>query len=149
MFALNDRVSVTEKRKRIGRGGSRGGTSGKGTKGQLARTGGASKVRFGFEGGQMPLHRRLPKRGFNNEQFRKDCAIINIADLDRVCVANETVTKEILMQKGLIKNPRILVKILAEGNLTKSITITVDACSASALTKIKKSGGEVHLIKGA
>ncbi len=149
MFVLNDRVAVTEKRKRIGRGGSRGGTSGKGTKGQLARTGGASKVRFGFEGGQMPLHRRLPKRGFNNEQFRKDCAIINVADLERVCVANEAITKEHLVEKGLLKNPRMVVKILAEGNLTKPITITVDACSASALEKIKKSGGEVYLIKGA
>ena len=149
MFTLNDRVSISKKRKRIGRGGSRGGTSGKGTKGQKARSGGARKLRAGFEGGQMPLHRRLPKRGFNNEQFRTDYVVINVEQLDKLFNTNESVTKESLMEKGLLKNTKLCVKVLGNGQLSKSLHITVDACSASAMEKIKKHGGDVQLIKGA
>ena len=149
MYTLNERVSLVQKRKRIGRGGSRGGTSGKGTKGQRARSGGGRKLRAGFEGGQMPLHRRFPKRGFNNEQFKTDYAIVNVGQLELACVSQDVVTKDFLVSKGILKNTGVKVKLLGNGELSKKMTITVDACSASALQKIKKSGGEVHLIKGA
>ena len=149
MFQLNNRVALKEKRKRIGRGGSRGGTSGKGGKGQKARTGGASKIRPAFEGGQMPLHRRLPKRGFNNAQFRTELVIVNLGDIERCFEAGAAVTKETLVEKGLIKSAKHAVKLLGDGVLTKKITITIDACSMKAIEAIKVSGGEVHLIKEA
>ena len=97
---LNNLAPLVKKRQRIGRGGSRGGTSGKGHKGQLARTGGKSKVRFGFEGGQIPLARRMPKRGFNNSAFRIEQAIVNLDDLERIFDNGTLITKELLMAHG-------------------------------------------------
>lgn len=149
MFELNERVALVKKRKRVGRGGSRGGTSGRGHKGQNARSGAGRKVLASFEGGQMPLHRRLPKRGFNNTRFQVETAIVNLEQLER-CFDNEaTVTKQELVEKGLLKNTRIRVKILGNGEFSKKLKITVDACSNTALEKIKTSGGEVTLAKGA
>lgn len=149
MFQLNDRVAIVKPRKRVGRGGSRGGTSGKGHKGQKARAGGQRKLRACFEGGQMPLFRRLPKRGFNNTKFKKEFAIINLGQLETVFESNATITKEVLVQKGLIKNTGLLVKLLGAGEFTKKLTITVDATSVSAIQKIQACGGEVTVIKGA
>jgi len=145
---LNNLTPLVKKRKRIGRGGSRGGTCGKGHKGQLARTGGASKVRFGFEGGQIPLARRIPKRGFNNKAFGTEYAIINLEDLDRVFEAGTLITKELLVEKGLCKGHRKpIVKILGSGELTKKFIVCGDAFSKGAISKIESCGGEVRLTK--
>lgn len=144
---LNNRISICEKRKRVGRGGSRGGTSGKGTKGQKARAGAGRKIRAGFEGGQMPLHRRLPKRGFNNARFKKVFALVNLAQLETFFEVGQEVTKDLLVAKNIIKNNQELVKVLGTGALSKKLHLVVDACSASALQAIKARGGEVRLSK--
>lgn len=149
MFQLNDRVAIVKPRKRVGRGGSRGGTSGKGNKGQKARTGGQGKLRPCFEGGQMPLYRRLPKRGFNNFNFKKEYEIINLKQLENAFDANTVITKELLVEKGLIKNSRVMIKLLASGDITKKLSITVDASSLSAIEKVQACGGKVEVIKGA
>ncbi len=146
-LSISNRVALCRKRKRVGRGGSRGGTSGKGTKGQKARAGGARKLRAGFEGGQMPLHRRLPKRGFNNTRFKKVFALISLEQLENFFNVGDEVTKEVLVQKGLTKNTRELVKVLGTGTLSKKLRITVDAYSASAAQMIASCGGEVCFTK--
>jgi large subunit ribosomal protein L15 len=147
MFALNQLSRLVKKRKRIGRGGSRGGTSGKGGKGQNARSGGG--VRLGFEGGQMPLHRRLPKRGFNNTRHQFMVKIVNLATLDQMFAADDIVTAELLCQKNIIKvkkGKKFLLKILGDGNLEKKLIVHADAFSASAKLSIEKLGGTTHLI---
>ena len=127
--ADNDHITfinrIIKKEKRVGRGGKLGGTSGKGHKGQKARSGGY--VRIGYEGGQMPLYRRLPKRGFNDEVFSKEVKIVNLDDLDRVFENGAVVTRETLIEKGLIKvgnsvqgSMQVLVKVLGNGILTKN-----------------------------
>lgn len=149
MFQLNDRVAIVKKRKRVGRGGSRGGTSGKGHKGQKARTGGQSKLRACFEGGQMPLYRRLPKRGFNNFNFKTTYAIINLKQLENSFDSGTEVTKELLLEKGLIKNTKVMIKLLAAGEISKKFSITVEASSLAAIEKVQACGGKVEVIKGA
>lgn len=127
---------------RVGRGhgSGHGKTAGKGHKGQKARSGG---VRIGFEGGQMPLHRRIPKRGFTNI-FAKRYAIVNVADLD--IFDNDTVVDtELLKQKGLVKKVYDGVKILGNGELTKKLTIKAAAFSASAQQKIEAAGGKAEV----
>src|SRR4051812_46461244 len=101
MLQLNNLVKITKKRKRVGRGGSRGGTSGKGGKGQTARSGGY--VRRGFEGGQLPLYRRLPKRGFKNGEFKVTFETINLKDLELHFDADITITREAMIEKGIVK----------------------------------------------
>lgn len=148
MFQLSKLASLVKKRKRIGRGGSRGGSSGKGTKGQKARTGGKSKVRTAFEGGQMPLVRRLPKRGFNNKNFETKYQAINLSVLESVFDAGQEVTKEMLRAKKILKGSEsALVKILAGGTLSKKLVIHADAVSEAAAKMIEKCGGRVELIK--
>ncbi len=149
MFKLDERVAIVKKRKRVGRGGSRGGTAGRGHKGQKARSGAGRKVLCSFEGGQMPLHRRLPKRGFTNARFKIKYEIISLSHLEQLFDNEQTITKEDFVKKGLLKNSKSPAKILGNGELTKKLTITVDACSASALEKIKSCGGTVAVIKGA
>lgn len=149
MNNLSTRTKIVEKRKRVGRGGSRGGTSGKGTKGQKARSGAGRKISAGFEGGQMPLHRRLPKRGFKNTRFVVATEIINVEQLERCFIDGDTVTKDSLVEKGLVGKTNVRVKLLGKGSLSKKLTITVDACSQTALEAIRNSGGEVHFIKEA
>ena len=145
---LSNLTPVVKKRKRIGRGGSRGGTAGRGHKGQLARTGGASKVRAGFEGGQIPLARRIPKRGFNNKQFATEFITINVGNLEQIFNDGTQITKDLLIERGFCKGMRNpLVKILGDGTLSKKFIIYGDAFSKSAIEKIKNVGGEVHLIK--
>ena len=146
MNNLHERVKITRKRKRVGRGGSRGGTSGKGHKGQKARSGAGRKIGPAFEGGQMPLHRRLPKRGFTNARFKKEFYLVNLDQLDTAFNDGDAVTKDVLVEKGLVKNSRVLVKILGRGKLAKKINITVDACSTGAKEAIASCGGEIHLI---
>src|ERR1700721_4582494 len=122
--------------KRLGCGESsgHGKTSGKGHKGQKARSGGS--IRLGFEGGQMPLIRRLPKRGFGNRAFKTTYAIINLADLEKFD-ADAHVTEKVLREKGLLKGNVDGVKILGRGELTKKLTVEADKFSESARQKIE------------
>ncbi len=146
--ALHNLKSLVKKRKRIGRGGSRGGTSGKGHKGQKARTSGT--VRIAFEGGQMPIYRRLPKRGFNNESFKVEVKVVNLAQLDAFDNGTQ-VDRDALIKKGLISIKKgsngVLIKVLGKGALTKKITVIADAFSESAKKAIEDRGGEARLTK--
>ena len=124
-----------------GHGSGNGKTAGKGHKGQKARSG---APRPGFEGGQMPLYRRIPKRGFTNRNT-KDIVAINVSALEVFDNGTE-VTVETLLQQGIIKNPREGVKILGNGELTKKLTVKVNAFSASAKEKIEALGGNAEVI---
>ena len=137
---LKPRPGAKHRVKRLGCGESsgHGKTSGKGHKGQKARSGGS--IRLGFEGGQMPLIRRLPKRGFGNGAFRAIYAIINLADLERFD-ADTRVTEEVLRDKGLLKGSVDGVKVLGRGELTKKLTVEADKFSESARQKIEQAGG--------
>ena len=132
-------------RKRVGRGpgSGTGKTSGKGHKGQNARSGGG--VRPGFEGGQLPLFRRLSKRGFNNYNFRTVYATVNVGDLERF-EEGTTVTKELLIEVGLITKELDGVKILGNGELTKKLTVKANKFSSTAKTKIENVGGTTEVI---
>jgi large subunit ribosomal protein L15 len=133
-----------KKNKRVGRGigSGHGKTSCKGHKGQKARSGGTKGP--GFEGGQMPLQRRLPKRGFKNI-FKIEFAIVNLKDINKI-EGVDVITPEILIEKGIVKNIKDGVKILGEGELQKPLTIKADAFSASALAKITAAGGKVEVL---
>lgn len=146
MLNLDTLSPLVKKRKRIGRGGSRGGTAGRGHKGQKARSGGSS-VRRGFEGGQTNLVRRLPKVGFNNKEFQRETVVINLGQLEHFFEAQTVVDVATLAERGLIKNaPGAAVKILGKGTLTKKLTVHAHAFSKSALESIQKSGGQAHII---
>ncbi len=131
--------SNIKRRKRLGCGPSsgKGGTCGRGDKGQLSRSG--SGHRPWFEGGQMPLQRRVPKRGFNNI-FKTEFQIVNLSSIDKL--SDKEITAEILLKKRLIKNKNKMIKVLSSGELTKPVKIYADAFSDSAVEKIKKAGGE-------
>ena len=144
LHELSPAPGSTKKAYRVGRGAGSGNgkTAGKGHKGQKARSGGG--VRPGFEGGQMPLQRRIPKRGFNNI-FAKQFAIVNVSDLEKF--DNDTVvTEELLVQTGLVKKALHGVKVLGNGELSKKLTVNVTAFSASAKEKIEKAGGKAEVI---
>ena len=132
-------------RKRVGRGAGSGlgKTSGKGHKGQNARSGGG--VRPGFEGGQLPLFRRLSKRGFNNYNFRTVYATVNVGDLERF-EEGTTVTKELLIEVGLVKKELDGIKVLGNGELTKKLTVKADKFSSTAKAKIENVGGTTEVI---
>jgi len=143
LHELKPAEGSTHAPKRLGRGvgSGHGKTSGKGHKGQNSRAGGG--VRPGFEGGQNPLFRRMPKRGFNNIS-RKDIVALNVRDLERF--ENGTVvTIESLLESGLIKAVKDGVKILATGELTKALTIRIDKVSPAAVKKIVAAGGKVEV----
>lgn len=143
---LNSLKQLVKKRKTIGRGGSRGGTSGKGHKGQKARSGGYHG-KLAFEGGQMPLTRRIPKRGFSNAPFKQLYEIVNIEQLNTAYNAGDLVNRDSLFTKGIIKNrKKRLIKILGSGVLEKKLIIYADAFSESAKNEIANKGGEVHLV---
>ncbi len=135
----------TKERKRIGRGpaSGQGKTAGKGHKGQKARAGRGMQI--GFEGGQMPLQRRIPKRGFNNI-FRKEFATVNIASLDKAFNDGDTVTIEALVASGLVKKTLDGVKVLGNGELTKKLTVQVNAYSETAKSKIEAAGGKAEVV---
>ena len=132
-------------RKRVGRGpgSGTGKTSGKGHKGQNARSGGG--VRPGFEGGQLPLFRRLSKRGFNNYNFRTVYATVNVGDLERF-EEGTTVTKELLVEVGLVKKELDGIKVLGNGELTKKLTVKADKFSSTAKAKIENVDGTTEVI---
>ena len=131
--------------KRVGRGTSSGTgkTSGKGHKGQNARSGGG--VRPGFEGGQLPLFRRLPKRGFKNAMFKTVYATINLSDLNKF-EENTTITPELLKEMGILKNQLNGVKILGNGTLEKKLTVQANQFSKKAKEAIEKLGGKAEVI---
>ena len=135
----------TKERKRIGRGpaSGQGKTAGKGHKGQKARAGRGMQI--GFEGGQMPLQRRIPKRGFNNI-FRKEFATGNIASLDKAFNDGDTVTIEALVASGLVNKTLDGVKVLGNGELTKKLTVQVNAYSETAKSKIEAAGGKAEVV---
>src|SRR5215470_694836 len=141
---LRPRPGARHRVKRLGCGESsgHGKTSGKGHKGQKARSGGS--IRLGFEGGQMPLIRRLPKRGFNNAAFRKQYAIVNLDDLNEF-KAGTTINEETLRESKHIRGKVAGLKILGRGELSHGLTIEADRVSQSAREKIEKAGGTVTL----
>lgn len=136
---------ATKTRKRVGRGtgSGLGKTSGKGHKGQNARSGGG--VRPGFEGGQLPLFRRLPKRGFSNAMFKTTYAVLNLSDLNKF-EENTTITPELLKEMGILKNQLNGVKILGNGTLEKKLTVQANQFSKKAKEAIEKLGGKAEVI---
>jgi large subunit ribosomal protein L15 len=134
---------ANENRKRVGRGmgSGMGKTSTRGHKGQGSRSG--SSMMRGFEGGQMPLHRRMPKRGFVNI-FRTEYTVVNLNSL--ATLSETTVTPEVLRTSGLVSDKRALVKVLGDGDLTKAITVRAHKFSKSAQAKIEKAGGKAEVI---
>lgn len=131
--------------KRVGRGTSSGfgKTSGRGQKGQNSRSGGG--VRIGFEGGQNPLFRRIPKRGFNNYNFQVKYAVINVSDLNRFEDGSE-ITPELLKEMGLVKKQLDGIKVLGNGTLDKKLTVKASVFSKTAKEKIEKNGGKAEVI---
>ncbi|MFT6863405.1 MAG: large subunit ribosomal protein L15 [Akkermansiaceae bacterium] len=142
---LKPNPGAKHRKKRLGCGESSGlgKTSGRGHKGQKSRSGGG--VRPGFEGGQMPLARRLPKRGFSNLQFRDTVAIVNVSQLEHYFEADAEVNEQTLREVGLVKGQCDKVKVLGQGEITKAMKVTVDLASASAKVKIEKAGGSLEL----
>lgn len=132
--------------KRIGRGlgSGHGKTSTKGHKGQKARSGGTKGP--GFEGGQMPLQRRLPKRGFSNAPFKKVYAIVNLDDLNKISTEVDVITPEVLKERGIVKNLKDGLKILGNGDIDRAITVKAHAISKSARQKIENRGGKVEVL---
>jgi large subunit ribosomal protein L15 len=129
--------------KRVGRGvgSGQGKTAGRGSKGQNSRSGGGARP--GYEGGQMPIHRRLPKRGFTNI-FKKEIAVVNIRDLKRF-ESGSLVDEAALVRSGLVSGPRDGIKLLAQGDIDRPLTIKVDYASRSAKAKIEAAGGTVEV----
>lgn len=134
-----------KKKVRVGRGmGSKlGKTAGKGNKGQLSRKGYSSRP--GFEGGQMPLHRRIPKRGFTNI-FRREYAVVNLERLADF-PAGETITPDVLRERGIVREAHASIKILGEGELKVPLTVVAHAFSKSAAEKIRQAGGKVEVLR--
>ena len=142
---LGPAYGATKTRTRVGRGvgSGLGKTAGKGHKGQKARSGG--KIRRGFEGGQTPLYRRIPKRGFNNKRFRIEFATINLSDLNKFN-DGDVVTPELLKEKGIIKKELCGLKVLGNGTLEKKLTVKANRFSSAAVTKIESAGGTAEVI---
>ena len=143
LHTLYQPEGAVKERKRVGRGVATGNgkTAGKGHKGQNARSGGG--VRPGFEGGQLPLFRRLPKRGFSNAPFKVEYATINVSDLDKF-EDGAVVTPELLKEMGIVKKQLAGIKVLGNGELTKKLTVKASKFSATAVEKIEKMGGKAE-----
>ena len=139
----NEGATKVAKRKGIGLGTGNGKTAGRGQKGQKARSGYSHKA--GFEGGQLPLYRRLPKRGFKNALFKTEYATINVSDLNRFDNGVE-VTPELLKETGLVKKQLSGIKVLGNGKLEKKLTVKANSFSASAKEKIEANGGKVEVM---
>ncbi len=141
---LKPSVGAKHSKKRVGRGQASGlgKTAGRGMDGQNSRSGGG--VRIGFEGGQMPLYRRIPKRGFSNFRFKKNYAIVKLSSLNNLGV--DVVTPEVLLERKIIKKLNDGVKILANGTLEEALTIRAHKFTKSAIEKIEKAGGKAEVI---
>lgn len=142
-FVLHAPKGANKKKRIVGRGSSsgRGTTAGKGNKGQQSRSGG--KVYVGFEGGQMPLYRRIARRGFSNYWFKKEYAVVNLDVLEAKYSDGETVNRESLILKGIVGKSEKLIKVLGNGDISKKLDVSVDKISSSAKEKIEKAGGKV------
>lgn len=145
LHELERNLGATQKKKIVGRGSGSGlgKTSGRGQKGQNARSGGG--VRATFEGGQLPLYRRLPKRGFSNAEFKTKYAVINVSDFNRF-EDGTVVTPALLKEAGLVKNQLDGIKVLGNGSLEKKLTIQANKFSNSAIEKIEASGSKIEVI---
>ena len=145
---LNELTKAPEAKakKRVGRGpgSGMGKTSTRGQKGQKSRSG--ASIPAWFQGGQTPLFRRIPKRGFNNARFRVEYATINLSDLNKMFNDGDVVTPELLKEKGIIKKQLCGVKVLGNGELEKKLTIKANRFSSSAVTKIESAGGKAEVI---
>lgn len=146
-FTLRAPEGANKKPKRVGRGSSSGlgTTAGKGNKGQQSRSGKGTPY-VGFEGGQMPLYRRIAQRGFSNSPFKKEFAIINLVDLEAKYADGETVNRTSLKEKCLVGKIVDGIKVLGNGEISKKLTVEVEKISASAKEKIEKAGGSVKVI---
>lgn len=142
LHELRNTPGAVRRRKRVGRGegGGRGKTAGRGGKGQTARSGGS--IRPGFEGGQMPLYRKLPHRGFNNKRFRQEYSIVNVGDLERIPADVVDIDRAILVKFGLVRDDQAPLKVLGDGEVSRKLKVTAQKFSASAKEKIEKLGGE-------
>lgn len=142
-------VGANKKPKRVGRGSSsgHGTTAGRGNKGQQSRSG-SKQPYVGFEGGQMPLYRRIARRGFNNAVFAEDVASLNIRDFEKAYSDGDTVDKATLVEKGFVSKNVSSVKVLGIGDVSKKLNVKVDRISQSAKEKIEKAGGTVEAVAG-
>ncbi|MDE5889155.1 MAG: 50S ribosomal protein L15 [Bacilli bacterium] len=145
LYELNSAPEAKAK-KRVGRGpgSGMGKTSTRGQKGQKSRSG--ASIPAWFQGGQTPLYRRIPKRGFSNARFRTEFATINLSDLNKYFNDGDVVTPELLKEKGIIKQQLCGVKVLGNGELEKKITVKANRFSSSAVTKIESAGGKAEVI---
>ncbi len=143
---ITDKVGKYKARKRVGRGhgSGHGKTSGRGHKGAASRSGWTRRP--GFEGGQMPLVRRMPKRGFRNTQFRNLYHVVNVKQLESCCEKGAEVTVQTLADTGAVRDTKLPLKILGEGELTKKLTVTAAKFSESARAKIEAAGGTVNVV---
>ena len=143
LHTLKPAPGSRHRRKRLGKGESSGlgKTSGKGHKGQKSRSG--ASIRPGFEGGQMPIYRRLPRKGFNNARFKTRYAIVNVSDLEAKFEAGDTVNEESLRARGLVKGVCDGIKVLGNGEVSKKLEVLVEKASATAREKLEKVGGSV------
>ena len=137
---------ANKKKRIVGRGSSsgRGTTAGRGNKGQQSRSGG--KVYIGFEGGQMPLFRRIAQRGFSNYPFKKEFDIVNLCDIETKYADGETVNKETLVAKGLVKNSAVLIKVLGNGEINVKLTVKAAKFTEAAKEKIEAAGGKAEVM---
>ncbi len=142
LHELKNVPGAVHRKKRVGcgEGGGHGKTSGRGGKGQTARSGGS--IRPGFEGGQMPLYRKLPHRGFNNYEFRTELPVVNVGELAALDAAVTEVNAATLAAAGLIRGTEKAVKILGDGELNRALKVTAAKFTASAKAKIEKAGGQ-------
>ncbi len=142
---LKTNPGSTHRRKIVGRGpgSGNGKTAGRGEKGQKARSG--ASIKPWFEGGQNPLYKRIPRRGFNNARFTTRYAVVNVEDLN-IFEDNTTVTPELLREKGLVKKELSGIKILGSGELTKKLVVKANVFTNSAISKIESNGGKVEVI---
>ncbi len=142
LHTLKNVKGAIHRKKRVGcgEGSGHGKTSGKGGKGQTARSGGS--IRPGFEGGQMPLYRKLPHRGFNNYEFRTEYAVVNVGDLAALDAKVTDVNAEVLAQAGLIRSDVTMLKVLGDGEIGRALKVTAQKFTGSAKAKLEKAGGQ-------
>jgi large subunit ribosomal protein L15 len=142
LHELKNVAGAIHRKKRVGcgEGGGHGKTSGRGGKGQSARSG--SSIRPGFEGGQMPLYRKLPHRGFNNYNFRTTYATVNVGDLAKLDASVTEITSEVLAKHGLVRDDGRALKILGDGEISRALKVTAAKFSESAKAKLEKAGGQ-------
>ncbi|QYM79749.1 50S ribosomal protein L15 [Horticoccus luteus] len=142
LHELKNVAGAVHRKKRVGcgEGGGHGKTSGRGGKGQSARSG--SSIRPGFEGGQMPLYRKLPHRGFNQAAFRVEPAIVNVGDLESLDASITEINLEVLGANGLVRRDEKLLKVLGNGEISRALKVTAQKFSESAKAKIEKAGGQ-------